>query len=62
MTAKIIPLQTRIEAAWQAYLEAATLAQQTLALEDGIKAGHAWRRWLELFITTEQKDSLGGRP
>lgn len=60
MTAKIIPLQTHVDAAWNAYLAAAERAQQSLELADGIEAGRAWRRWLELFLTADQKAKLGG--
>lgn len=60
MTAQIIPIQTNVDTAWRAYLEAAQRAQRTLEMEDGIEAGRAWRRWLEIFLTAEQKAQIGG--
>jgi hypothetical protein len=44
--------------AWEAYRSAALKAHQTLAIEDGIAAGAAFRQWLDLFLTTDQRRSL----
>lgn len=50
MSAEIVPITHAIELAWQAYREAQDLAQRTLKIEDGIAAGKAWARWLEMFV------------
>lgn len=34
---------------WNAYVEASLKAQRTLAIEDGIAAGHAWGRFVGVF-------------
>lgn len=50
--------EARIEAAWSAYVAALNQANQTLAVQDGIAAGKAWRRWLDLFMTADQREWL----
>lgn len=50
MSADVIPITRAVEIAWQAYSEAAKVAQRSLRIEDGIAAGRAWARWLELFV------------
>lgn len=50
--------ERRINDAWQAYCIARKRAETTWAVEDGIAAGKAWRRWLDLFMSPEQRDSL----
>lgn len=58
----VVDLETererRIDAAWRSYCEARQRAEQTLDVEDGIEAGRAWRRWLDLFMTAEQRNTL----
>lgn len=60
MTAKIIPLSTRLDAAWADYVEASDRAQRTHSIGDGIEAGRAWRRWLDLFMTKDQREAIDG--
>lgn len=59
MSAQIIPITSRQEAAWQHYVAAAAKAQSTHDINDGIAAGRAWRQWLELFMTDDQRKNLG---
>jgi hypothetical protein len=62
MTDRVIDLEAqrerRIENAWADYCTARMQAEATLAVEDGIAAGKAWRRWLDLFMTMDQRESL----
>jgi hypothetical protein len=62
MTKKVIDLEAqreqRIEETWGAYCAARMQAEATLSVEDGIAAGKAWRRWLDLFMTMDQRESL----
>lgn len=37
--------------AWAEYVAAAVKAQATNEMADGIAAGKAWARWLEMFVT-----------
>lgn len=48
----------RIEEAWKIYLDARERAEQTRNVVDGIAAGKAWRQWLDLFMTAEQRSML----
>lgn len=57
MTAQIIPMPRRahpdideVDRAFQSYVAAKEHADRTHDLMDGIAAGVAWRRFLELFI------------
>jgi hypothetical protein len=52
-------LEAQIEA-WDAYVSAQSLAQSTGDVEDGIAAGRAWRRWLDLFMTSVQRNFVDG--
>lgn len=61
MSAQIISINKRQDETWAAYIEAKTLAEVTGSQEDGIEAGRAWRRWLDLFMTPEQQRSLSGQ-
>lgn len=38
-----------VQEAWDAYIAAQDRAKETRDLEDGIAAGKAWARWLDLF-------------
>jgi hypothetical protein len=57
-SAQIISINRRLERAWADYLECKTTAEETGSLADGIEAGRAWRRWLDCFMSTEQKTAL----
>lgn len=50
--------QTKV---WEAYVKALKRAEASCAIEDGIAAGKAYRRWLDLFLTEDQRDAIGGR-
>lgn len=62
MTKPVIDLvaekEKRIDAAWRQYCAARLQAERTLAVEDGIEAGRAWRQWLDLFMTADQRNAL----
>lgn len=59
MSAQIISITAKLETVWQEYVTAAQKAQTTLDINDGIAAGKAYRRWLDLFLTDDQKAKLG---
>lgn len=58
MSAKVISINIRLEAVWKAYLSAKETAERTGTIADGIAAGHAWRRWLDMFISDDQKRAM----
>ncbi|NBJ13319.1 hypothetical protein [Microvirga arsenatis] len=62
MTERVIDLEAlrerRIEETWAQYCAARMQAEATLSVEDGIAAGKAWRRWLDLFMSGDQRESL----
>lgn len=55
----VVIMQDHLARAWDAYVAASALAQSTRRIEDGIAAGRAWRRWLDLFMSQEQREYLG---
>lgn len=59
MTAQVIPIRANLEAAWQAYVDAVKKHQETYDINDGIATGRAYRRWLDLFLSDEQRAKLG---
>lgn len=58
MSAQVIPINRRLEAAWADYLERKAQAERTGLMIDGIEAGRAWRRWIDLFLTDEQRKAI----
>lgn len=60
MSAQVINIYSLREQAWQNYVEAAAKAQSSVHYEDGIAAGRAWRKFLDTFISHEQKQAIGG--
>jgi hypothetical protein len=50
MDAKVISITRRLEEAWQNYVACERRAKRTLKKEDGLRAGKAWARFLELFV------------
>lgn len=64
MSADIISLHEHrdsiLDAKWSAYAAAQQHAQNTLRIEDGKAAGRAWKEWLELWMTEEQRRWIGG--
>ena len=59
--AEIISINEHKQRLWDAFVDAQRIAQKSGSINDGIAAGHAWRRWLDAFMTDEQKDFLGRR-
>lgn len=55
---KIINIRDHQQLLWDAFVSAQRLAQSTGDVEDGIAAGRAWRRWLDVFMTEEQREAL----
>jgi hypothetical protein len=45
-------------AAWEAYRAAYDKAEKSGDIEDGRRAGLAWRRWLDLFMSHDQRDQI----
>ena len=60
MSAKVIPINARLEATWADYLERKSIAERSGLMADGIEAGRAWRRWIDLFLTDDQRKAIGG--
>ena len=46
---EVVSIGKAAEVAWDAYVRAAKRAQETMRIEDGIAAGRAWAKWLDLF-------------
>lgn len=59
MSAKVIPINARLDAVWAEYLAARQKAEKSTDIEDGIAAGRAWRRWLDLFLNDDQRKKMG---
>lgn len=57
----VVSLEDHVSKAWDAYVAAQRLAAVTEKIEDGKAAGLAWRRWLGLFMTAEQRAFVGDR-
>lgn len=55
----VIPISKLADEAFNTYCAAARRAQTTLEREDAEAAGRAWRRWLDLWVTHEQRAFLG---
>ena len=55
----VVPISKLADEAFDAYCIAARRAQATLEREDAEAAGRAWRRWLDLWVTHEQRAFLG---
>ena len=51
--------ERRLRRAHEEWTAAVALAHETQHFEDCVRAGRAWRRWLELFMTEEQRDYVG---
>jgi hypothetical protein len=49
MSSQPKPLQTKLDALWNAYLVARDKAATSGDMADGIAAGRAWSRWLSTF-------------
>lgn len=59
MSAKVVSITSKLDATWADYIAKKERAEQSGALADGIEAGRAWRRWLDLFLTDEQRKIMG---
>lgn len=60
MNANVIPITRNLETAWAEYLDCRARAERTGLIEDGIAAGKSWRRWIDLFLTDDQRKAIGG--
>lgn len=47
------PAELKAALCWDAYREAALIAQQTLDRDDAMRAGRAWARFLDAFAVTK---------
>jgi hypothetical protein len=54
----IVNIRDHQQLLWDSFVSAQRLAQSTGSVEDGIAAGRAWRRWLDIFMTEEQREAL----
>lgn len=59
MSAQIIPIDHKANKLFEEYVEALERVQQTKLLEDGIRAGKAYRRFLDTFLSAEQRQFMG---
>lgn len=60
MTAQVIPIHDHLDRRWALYVSAHKRAQETQSIEDGIAAGRAWREWLNLFMSSDQRNFIDG--
>lgn len=51
-------IEERANEAFQDYLAAREKAEVSRDLQDGIAAGRAWRRFLDIFMTGDQSEAL----
>ena len=58
MNAQIVPIDKPKRDLWGEYIAAHKRAMTTGDIEDGIAAGRAWRRWLDAFMTPEQRKAI----
>ncbi len=56
----VVSINDRRSKLWEDYVTAQRVAQQTCRIEDGIEAGHAWKRWLNVYMTPEQRQYIDG--
>lgn len=56
----VISIRDHVDRRWNDYIEAQRRAQISHSVEDGIAAGKAWREWLNLFMTSEQRNFVEG--
>lgn len=55
MSAKVIPIDIKLQRAWADYVSCRERAEASKNINDGIAAGNAWRRWLEMFTPKEPR-------
>ena len=62
MTATVLPFvadrEDRERDSWVEYCRLTVIAQQSGRLEDARAAGRAWRRFVDLYLTADQRDKL----
>ena len=51
----IISIQDHQERIWNDYTSALDRAEKSRKIEDVIAAGKAWRKWLSLFMSDDQR-------
>ena len=54
----VVPISSAADRAYQDYCDCARKAQATLERADMEAAGRAWRRWLDTFMTADQRAYL----
>jgi hypothetical protein len=54
----VIVMLDPVERRWEEYVTALKRANTTMSVQDGIAAGKAWREWLNLFMTSDQRNAL----
>lgn len=54
----VVSIHDRAEKAWLEYTAAAKLAQETLDFEHGMAAGRAWRRFLDVYMSADQRSDV----
>ncbi len=59
MSAQIIPITSRLEEVWNDYIAKLKKANDTCHIDGGIAAGRAYRKWLDLFLSEEERKKLG---
>lgn len=57
----VVSIHDRHTRAWEEYVDATLKAQETLSFDDGMEAGRAYRRFLDLFLTEDQRQQIGSR-
>ena len=55
----VVSISKAADEAFAAYCVAAKRAQQTLDRKDADEAGRAWRRWLDIWVSADQREYLG---
>ncbi|KQY20254.1 hypothetical protein [Rhizobium sp. Root483D2] len=55
----VVSIQDHQERVWLEYVAAQSRAQQSQSMKDGIAAGRAWRKWLALFMSDDQRSFVG---
>lgn len=57
----VIPITTNVDRAFDDYCLKARKAMESMDRDDMVEAGRAWRRWLDLFMTPDQREALKPR-
>lgn len=55
----VVSIEEAVNKRWDEYVALQRKAQETCSVADGVACGRAWRRWLDLFMSEEQRKSIG---